>query len=162
VSSDHVRIRVKMGANEIEIEGPKDSIQGLLDLVAQASEQLAASAPAQPQMAHQAAVTPAQGPPASLPDLHIERGESLPSIITKLFGSGWGRTPRRLIDVKGALESYGMVYPRQSVAVALLRLAQDGKLRRFKGADGEFLYTLSTSLLSSAEGTPPQETEPHD
>jgi hypothetical protein len=79
----------------------------------------------------------------------VEKGESLPSIMTKLFGFSWGRTPRRLIEVKGALESFGLVYPRQSVAVALLRLAQEGKLRRFKGPDGDFLYTSSTSLMQS-------------
>jgi len=47
------------------------------------------------------------------------------------------------------LETFGLIYPKQSVAVALLRLAKEGKLRRFKQPDGEFVYTVPTSLLST-------------
>jgi hypothetical protein len=158
MSSDVVRVRVKVGANEIEIEGPKDSIKDLIELIPDIEGKLAPALallpqapPAQPPVAP---VYAPQAPLQELPELKVEKGESLPSIMTKLFGASWGRTPRRLLDVKGALESYGLVYPRQSVAVALLRLAQEGKLRRFKGADGDFLYTSSTSLLQGGAEVP--------
>ena len=163
MSSDNVRIRVKIGANEIEIEGPKDSMKDMIGLIpeigAAVSSVPAQSAPS-PQPAQPAPTPQSQAPLQELPELKVEKGESLPSIMTKLFGAAWGRTPRRLLDVKGALESYGLVYPRQSVAVALLRLAQEGKLRRFKGADGDFLYTSSTSLLQQGEAPQPQPPEP--
>lgn len=163
MSSESVRVRVKVGANEVEIEGPKDSIKELVELIPEIEVKLGA-APASPQQApvaqQSAPLQPAQAPFQDLPELRVEKGESLPSIMTKLFGTAWGRTPRRLLDVKGALESYGLAYPRQSVAVALLRLAQEGKLRRFKGADGDFLYTSSTSLLAgTAEAPQPPATE---
>lgn len=154
MSSDNVRVRVKVGANEVEIEGPKDSLKDLIELVPAIVEGMGngklspippSAAQAQPMSTTQAPQAPLQ----DLPELRVEKGESLPSIMTKLFGSSWGRTPRRLLEVKGALESFGLVYPRQSVAVALLRLAQEGKLRRFKGPDGDFLYTSSTSLMQS-------------
>ena len=154
MSSDNVRVRVKVGANEVEIEGPKDSLKDLIELVPAIVEGMASEKPlsisppvalAQPSVTVQAQQASLQ----DLPELRVEKGESLPSITTKLFGSSWGRTPRRLLEVKGALESFGLVYPRQSVAVALLRLAQEGKLRRFKGPDGDFLYTSSTSLMQS-------------
>jgi hypothetical protein len=154
MSSDNVRVRVKVGANEVEIEGPKDSLKELIELVPAMIEGMGfekpssippGAAPPQPPATAQVQRAPLQ----DLPELRVEKGESLPSIMTKLFGSTWGRTPRRLLEVKGALESFGLVYPRQSVAVALLRLAQEGKLRRFKGPDGDFLYTSSTSLMQS-------------
>jgi hypothetical protein len=159
MSSPSVRVRVKVGANEVEIEGPKDSIRELLDLIPDLADRVAPPAtPARPVAAASAPTQVSQQAPLlDLPELKVNKGESLPSIMTKLFGSQWGRTPRRLLDVKGALESYGMVYPRQSVAVALLRLAQEGKLRRFKGPDGDFLYTSSTSLLAPSEGTSSQD-----
>ena len=141
-----------MGVNEVEIEGPKEAVRDLIDLVPEIAAKIAPSL-SQPQQAPQVQMAPPPqalpqpAPLQELPELKVEKGESLPSIITKLFGTSWGRTPRRLLEVKGALESYGLVYPRQSVAVALLRLAQEGKLRRFKGGDGDFLYTSSTSLL---------------
>jgi hypothetical protein len=155
MSSDNVRIRVKVGANEVEIEGPKELLKDLIELIPGIEGNMA-SFHAQPSQASQAQQPPSaapqqqQPPLQELPELRVDKGESLPSIIVKLFGAPWGRTPRRLLDVKGALESYGLAYPRQSVAVALLRLAQEGKLRRFKGADGDFLYTSSTSLLQGS------------
>jgi hypothetical protein len=47
------------------------------------------------------------------------------------------------MEVREALQSYGLNYPKQSVAVALLRLAKGSKIRRFKGDAGEYLYTAS-------------------
>jgi len=49
--------------------------------------------------------------------------------------------------VREVLQSYGMNYPKQSVAVALLRLAKATKIRRFKAEDGEFVYTASAMPL---------------
>ena len=43
------------------------------------------------------------------------------------------------------------MYPKQTVAVTLLRMAKSGRLRRFKSNTGEYVYTASTSLLSSTE-----------
>jgi hypothetical protein len=159
MSSDNVRVRVKVGANEVEIEGPSSAMRDLIELIPEIEGRISPSVPSaalQPPAQPAVAAAPQQQAPLQdLPELRVEKGESLPSIMTKLFGSPWGRTPRRLLDVKGALESYGLVYPRQSVAVALLRLAQEGKLRRFKGTDGDFLYTSSTSLLQGADVAPP-------
>lgn len=61
---------------------------------------------------------------------------------------GWGRGARRLGDVKNMLDSYGLSYPKQLIAVTLMRLVQSGKLRRFKGDSNEYLYTTSTQLLN--------------
>ncbi|MCP8309767.1 MAG: hypothetical protein H3Z53_04590, partial [archaeon] len=84
------------------------------------------------------------------PEIKVERDDSLPNVITKFFKDEWGRHPRKLSDVRDVLESYGLIYPKQSVAVALLRLAKEGKLRRFKDEGGEFVYTSSTSLTISS------------
>ena len=80
------------------------------------------------------------------------RDDSLSDVITKVFLQPWGRQPRKLSQVREVLDSYGLIYPKQSVAVALLRLAQGGKLRRFKGEEGEFVYLASTALLGEPRG----------
>ncbi|MDG6939884.1 MAG: hypothetical protein JRN39_05745 [Nitrososphaerota archaeon] len=137
MSSANVRIRVRAGANEAEIEAPKDELEGMIGMIPDILSRMGT-----------APLGRAEAVPRELPDIRVEKGESLPSIVSKLFFSQWGRQPRKLLDVKETLESFGLVYPKQSVAVALLRLAKDGKLRRFKQPDGEFVYTASTSLLS--------------
>jgi hypothetical protein len=76
----------------------------------------------------------------------IERGDSLSDVISKFFSDPWGRSPKKLMEVREALQSYGLNYPKQSVAVALLRLAKGSKIRRFKGESGEYVYTASTGV----------------
>jgi hypothetical protein len=68
-------------------------------------------------------------------------------VISKFFADPWGRSPRKLMEVREALQSYGLNYPKQSVAVALLRLAKSSKIRRFKGEGGEYVYTASTAAI---------------
>ncbi|MGH9879611.1 MAG: hypothetical protein ACRD5H_18435, partial [Nitrososphaerales archaeon] len=96
-----------------------------------------------------------------MPEIKINKGDSLSDMIVKMFRDTWGKQSRRLADVRQVLDSYGLSYPKQSVAVTLMRLAQNGKLRRFKGTDGEFVYTAATSLLSErpAQVTDVQNTE---
>jgi len=71
-------------------------------------------------------------------------------VIGKFFSGPWGRERRKLSDVREALQSYGLNYPKQSVAVALLRLAKTTKLRRFKAEDGEYVYTSALTLSNPA------------
>ena len=85
----------------------------------------------------------------------LEKGDSLADVIGKFFSAPWGRERRKLSDVREALQSYGLNYPKQSVAVALLRLAKATKLRRFKAEDGEFVYT--TAATQPSMRTPPEE-----
>lgn len=152
-----MRIKVRVGANETEIEAPPGRLREIIGLLPDVVKSLPApSSPSPPVMTiNEGTIAPQrqpQIPRADLPQIKIERDNSLSDIIMKLFAQPWGRQPRRLSNVREALESYGMVYPKQSVAVALLRLAQSGKLRRFKGEGGEFVYTASIAISGGGEG----------
>jgi len=89
---------------------------------------------------------------SELPDVTLEKGDSLADVIGKFFSCPWGRERRKLSDVREALQSYGLNYPKQSVAVALLRLAKTTKLRRFKAEDGEYVYTSASTLPMASRG----------
>ncbi len=173
MSGGNVRVKLKIGLNEVEIEGTTSDIEKTIELIPAMLQALPDEMlDQQPRLAltrpdvensrldsftssssrsSQPSVKP-QSPPSVFPEIHVEKGDSLSDIITKLFTDSWGRNPRKLGDVRDALQSYGHVYPKQSVAVALLRLAQSGKLRRFKSEGGEFVYTASTSLSSEEPG----------
>jgi hypothetical protein len=90
---------------------------------------------------------PATSGQSSIPIVTIEKGDSLSEVISKFFSDSWGRSPKKLMEVREALQSYGLNYPKQSVAVALLRLAKGSKIRRFKGEGGEYVYTASTGAV---------------
>lgn len=175
MSGGNVRVKLKIGLNEVEIEGTTSDIEKTIELIPamlQAlPEEMLTQQPrltltrpdteynrldnftASSSQSQQPIAQPQQSPsPSAFPEIHVEKGDSLSDIITKLFTDSWGRNPRKLGDVRAALQSYGQVYPKQSVAVALLRLAQSSKLRRFKSEGGEFVYTASTSLSSEDPG----------
>ena len=79
--------------------------------------------------------------PDDLPVVKLERNYSLADVITKFFEHTWGQRPRDLRTVQEALQSYGLNYPKQSVAVALLRLVKSGVLIRVGSSNEGFSYT---------------------
>ncbi|MGE4595567.1 MAG: hypothetical protein AAEA79_01180 [Nitrososphaerales archaeon] len=85
------------------------------------------------------------------PDIIINKSDSLTDVLIKLFTSNWSDTPKKLNEIREILQLYGLMYPKQTVAVTLLRMAKSGRLRRFKSNTGEYVYTASTSLISSTE-----------
>jgi hypothetical protein len=157
----NVKIRVKSGDSEVEIEASLSDIREAIDLIPEVLEKLpqatlerrsSAVAGSSAQAATQRASEPAPvafqasaAPSSSAPTVSIEKGDSLSDVISKFFADPWGRNPRKLMEVREALQSYGLNYPKQSVAVALLRLAKSSKIRRFKGEGGEYVYTVSTA-----------------
>ena len=157
MSADVVKMRVKAGANEVEIEAPiaaiKDALNLLPELVGRLPREEQSNKTESPSMPFphndgQTGHVPASQPSIriSIPEIQVERGDSLTDVITKIFRNSWGRQPRKLGQVREVLDSRGLIYPKQSIAVALLRLAQSGRLRRFKNETGEFVYTASTAL----------------
>jgi hypothetical protein len=155
MSTNNVRLRIRAGANEIEIEAPLVAIKEALDLIPDVARCLPSAEPslAEKPIIYQSVEHSIPNLPSSqplnrtdIPEIRVERDDSLTDIITKIFRDSWGRLPRKLSQVREVLGSYGIIYPKQSVAVALLRLAQSGRLRRFKGEDGEFVYTASVVL----------------
>jgi hypothetical protein len=158
----NVKIRVKSGDSEVEIEASLSDIREAIELIPEVLEKLpqaslerrSAAVGLSAQAATQRAAEPASAavqtsaaPSSSAPTVSIEKGDSLSDVISKFFADPWGRSPRKLMEVREALQAYGLNYPKQSVAVALLRLAKSSKIRRFKGEGGEYVYTASTGAI---------------
>ena len=139
MSADIIKLRLRIGENEVEIEGSLPTIKEALGMIPDIIKNLPqpSSVPIETSTHVQSIeqTTPATIETAftqtrSIPEIKVERTDSLSDIITKMFKDSWGRQPKKLGHVREALGSYGLIYAKQSVAVALLRLAQSGKLRR--------------------------------
>ncbi|MDE1853626.1 MAG: hypothetical protein KGI38_07755 [Thaumarchaeota archaeon] len=148
------KIRVKLGQAEAEVEAEPEHLREAIDLIPELASKLPVrgrDSSGDPKESAQEA--PGEGPEHSLssqfPVVALEKGDSLADVIGKFFAGPWGRERRKLSDVREALSSYGLNYPKQSVAVALLRLAKTTKLRRFKAEDGEYVYTSATTFSTS-------------
>jgi hypothetical protein len=147
------KIRVKVGSAEAEVEADPEHLKEAIDLVPELASKLPgfrAENHEPPEPRREASSDP--GLRSQLPVVNLEKGDSLSDIIGKFFADAWGTERRKLSDVREALESYGLNYPKQSVAVALLRLAKTTRIRRFRGEDGEFVYT-SANLVARPQAT---------
>ena len=148
MSSSPAKIRVRVPSAEVEIEAPVEQLKNVIallpELLAQLPEKITSSV--MQGAKEQIGQPKAEGDQETMPTITLEKSHSLSEIIANLFRDAWGRKPRKLNQVREVLGSYGLIYPKQSVAVTLLRLAQSGKLRRFKDEGGEFVYTASISL----------------
>jgi hypothetical protein len=142
------KIRVRLGPAEAEVEADPEHLREAIELIPEVAAKLpGAGVQVQNVSARPAARTDeltVPRVPSQLPAIALEKGDSLADVIGKFFADPWGRERQKLSDVREALQSYGMNYPKQSVAVALLRLAKATKIRRFKAEDGQFVYTAST------------------
>lgn len=146
------KIRVKLGSAEVEVEADPEHLREAIELIPEIAARLPGAGAQGAEGAKAISATHADEPtvfhgPSQLPVIVPEKGDSLAEVIVKFFVDPWGRDRRKLSDVREALQSYGMNYPKQSVAVALLRLAKATKIRRFKAEDGEFVYTASAMPL---------------
>lgn len=150
-----MKIRVRIGQAEAEVEADPERLREAIDLV----PELVSKLPTQGrdrEVERRAEPLEAPGEPlahrgAEAPLVSLEKGDSLADVIGKFFDGPWGRERRKLLEVREALQSYGLNYPKQSVAVALLRLAKATRLRRFKGEDGEYVYTSAATLPAATQ-----------
>jgi hypothetical protein len=151
------KIRVKIGQSEAEVEADPEHLRDAIELIPELLTKLPKTgreASEQKPLPEATMETLDRQLSSQFPIVNLEKGDSLADVIGKFFSGPWGRDKRKLSDVRGALQSYGLNYPKQSVAVALLRLAKTSKLRRFKAEDGEYVYTSAINLAGvSHEGT---------
>jgi len=155
VSSELIKLRIKKGLNEIEIESTVEQLNQISDTISEIFDKISDSNGTQHSILQSSFDANNNDDNAlsnvsnQLPEFIVSKDESLSSILLKIFQDKWAKNPKKLGEIRKVLQSYGLSYPKQSVAVALLRLAQSGKLRRFKSNDGEYVYTASTSIISN-------------
>lgn len=154
------KIRVKLGNAEAEVEAEPEHLREAIELIPEVAAKLPSSARVlpsergEPQLEAPAEASD-RATSAQFPVVALEKGDSLADVIGKFFSGPWGREKRKLSDVREALQSFGLNYPKQSVAVALLRLAKTTKLRRFKAEDGEYVYTSAMAVAAPQRAVEP-------
>ena len=110
-----IRVKMKVGDIEFEIEAQPDQIQTAVDrILATVTERLKTTNLAQ--------VAERQAPPP--------RAETCKGVIQKLWEEKWFSEPRGLDDVHTELARKGFHYDRTAVAHALVDLVKDNLLTR--------------------------------
>jgi hypothetical protein len=108
-----VRVKMKIGEVEFEIECQEDQLQATVDkILSTVTERLKET-----QMITERAASP-------------PRAETCKGIIQKLWNESWFSTAKGLSEVHGELARRGFHYDRTAVAHALIDLVKEGILTR--------------------------------
>ena len=108
-----IRVKMKVGEIEFEIECQEDQLQATVDkILSTVTEKLKES----PLISERAAAPP--------------RAETCKGVIQKLWEDGWFSMPKGLSEVHTELARRGFHYDRTAVAHALIDLVKDGVLTR--------------------------------
>ena len=111
-----IKVKIKIGDIEFEIESQEDQIQTAIDrILASITARMKELQLVQPSADRQA-------PPP--------RAETCKGVIQKLWEEGWFGEPRGLEDVHSELARKGFNYDRTAVAHALVDLVKDNVLTR--------------------------------
>ena len=108
-----IRIKMKIGEIEFEIECQEEQLQATVDkILSTVTEKLKETS----------LMTERTAPPP--------RAETCKGLIQKLWGEGWFAAPRGLGEVHSEMARRGFHYDRTAVAHALIDLVKDGILTR--------------------------------
>jgi hypothetical protein len=113
IAKPPIRVKMKVGEIEFEIECQEDQLQTAVDkILSTVTEKLKET----PLIAERAVAPP--------------RAETCKGVIQKLWEEGWFVTPKGLSEVHSEMARRGFHYDRTAVAHALIDLVKDGVLTR--------------------------------
>ena len=110
-----IRVKMKIGEIEIEIESQEDQLQFAVDKILSAVTE---------KLKDTRLATVAERPPPP------PRAETCKGVIQKLWEENWFAHPRGLGEVHSEMARRGFHYDRTAVAHALIDLVKDGILTR--------------------------------
>ncbi len=118
-----IRVKMKVGEVEFEIECQEDQLQAAVDKILSAvTEKLKETA--------------VVGSRAT----QLPRAETCKGVIQKLWQEGWFSMPKGLSEVHSEMAKRGFHYDRTAVAHALIDLVKDGVLTR-EGKSRRYQYS---------------------
>lgn len=131
-----INLKLKLGDNELEITGQYSNVVEIINLLL--PHLLYDNVRRRNIIKMEERLKSEEESPS--PSITIKKGEPLTDILTRLFNTEWGHIPRPLKKVIDVLSTYGLYYPKSTVAVTLNRLSQRGVIRRIKTKEKRFLY----------------------
>lgn len=125
------RIRARKSDSEIELEFEVPvSLKDAEDATSSALNRLFSMVTPAPPLPAQGKVPSEMKATVAYPS--ISKPESCRGAITKALSTEWGKQPRTMVELKGALAFNAIYYPEGTFKSALTKMTKAGKLRRLK------------------------------
>lgn len=128
---------------EVELGGDKEEVLATLNELPSIVEKISASFSVDTQTARQRPRKPQENHDSeSLPQ--IPRTTQCSEAVTSLLTDTWGKTPRKISELREAMEANAVFFPKTTLSGVLVWLVKKGTVRRYKDKKRGYLYTLNT------------------
>ena len=140
------RLKVRIGAVEVELGGAKEEVLAALDdldlIVGKVSRAFNAEVPQ---------------PKSARVEASIEKYPTIPrtsqcsEAVQSLLASEWGKTPRAIGELRKAMEANAIFFPKTTLSGVLVWMVKKGSIRRWKDSKRGYLYMLNVEEVKVAE-----------
>jgi hypothetical protein len=136
-------LKVRIGEMEVELGGDKEEVFATLNELPSIVEKVSVSFSVDAQVARQRPRKPPENHDSeSLPQ--IPRTTQCSEAVTSLLTDPWGKTPRKISELREAMEANAVFFPKTTLSGVLVWLVKKGTVRRYKDKKKGYLYTLNT------------------
>ena len=140
MATSHFTLRVRIGEQEIEIGGSEEEVMRALEdlekIITRVSNAFGNRVVQKAVELTSVDTSISSGYPK------IPQTPKCSEAIANLLKTEWGKTPKTLFELKKGMEANAIHFPSSTLSGTLNWLVKKGRLRRWKGADKKYQYTL--------------------
>ena len=142
MGSSHFTLRVRIGDQEVELGGTLEEVMAALEDLEKIIGKVSMSFRNESMLGFSKEVA----------DIETSSKTGYPTIpqtkkcseaILNLLRTEWGKTPRTLSELREGMGANAINFPSSTISGTLNWLVKKGRLRRWKGETGRYLYTLA-------------------
>jgi hypothetical protein len=132
------RLKVRIGEKEIELEGEKSEVLKTLDEVEAIIDKISNA------FNNKSNLVEDSGQSSKMEHFpNIPRTSQCSEAVTSLLETEWGKTPRAIGELREAMESNAIFFPKTTLSGVLVWMTKKGTLRRWRDRKRGYLYVLS-------------------
>ncbi len=137
------RLKIKIGEMEVELGGDKQEVLSTLDDLKEIVDKVTIAFDGGPRPEAWLVKPAIAEDVESLKYPKIPRTNQCSEAVVSLLSTDWGKTPRRIGQLREAMEANAVFFPKTTLSGVLVWLVKKGQLRRWKDKKRGYLYVVN-------------------
>lgn len=141
MSNSQFTLRVRIGDQEVEFGGTREEVMAALEDLEEIISKVSKAFRNESRSGAMGKLMDIEHPSKSRYPT-IPQTKKCSEAVLNLLRTDWGKTPRKLSELREGMEANAIRFPSSTISGSLNWLVKKGRLRRWKGESGRYLYTL--------------------